>query len=172
MRASMYERVSLPIWWPADFVNMTHMLSVFHKSFSWKQSWCCIYFLSLSGGDVETRSGRFQQNDQSKTGHIHKFKDSCCKSVLSVPKSQHTNPNPLLPSLWSNSRKKTCTRPLRSCRICRFLFELFAEVFLRPKCVCQAQHMIMSPPIVILLSRLCSSFGEQICGVYIVVVYF
>lgn len=82
--------------WPTGYLHfMKASLGSHHL-------WCCTYSFCLSAGDVETDS-HFLQNDQSKTGHIHKFKDSCCKSALSITKSQHRNSSPLShkdPMIW------------------------------------------------------------------------
>ena len=141
--------VSLPVCWLAtslSFITMTYRLSVFHKSFSWK--WSPLFFFSFFffcwfGGDVETGAPLFSA-EWSINMTNHEFKDSHCKRFLSVPKSQQGNSSPLSPANTQGlDSRRPCTRLLRSCGICRLPFELFARVFLRPKCVCQAQHMII-----------------------------
>lgn len=101
------------------------------------------FFFCWFGGDVETGAPLFSA-EWSINMTNHEFKDSHCKRFLSVPKSQQGNSSPLSPANTQGlDSRRPCTRLLRSCGICRLPFELFARVFLRPKCVCQAQHMII-----------------------------
>lgn len=108
----------------------------------------------------------FSQSKKKKSGEIHKFKDSHCKSVLSFRPKRNTRTRVPSPTntLWSNSRKP-CTRQLRGCWICRFSIWTFCKRFSSVRVRLPSAAHDQSPPIAAPLGPLWCSFTEEICGV-------
>lgn len=77
-----------------------------------------------------------------KLEKMNGLKDAHCKSVCPISKCEAGSWSPLSHEHIRADSLKPCTRLLRSCWICRFLFELFARLFSPPVQVCQEQHMI------------------------------
>lgn len=123
--------------------KMTYRLSVFHKSFSWKWSslfFCLLIWWRCWNGCTPSFSRMINPQLDEKP-RVQRF--PLQKISFSPQITTGKLKSPLPQNTLGLDSRRPCSRLLRSCWICRLLFELFAKVFLRPKCVCQAQHMII-----------------------------